>query len=446
MRSEIHTFPCGEGELLRVQLVRLPDWDALDFLQPPVSAPVFESFDRVYRQFLVPGCPWIFGTVVLFRLPDALRDSVPPCPRSAGNVADPLTAAAAVLRRGVRLIGGRPVFGSRAVRGFWRELECHGCIRIVRGKLPVTTIVPVGDAAGYLSGTEPDAALKANASFFIMDPFDCATVYDHVGEPFGLRVKDGVTSAPPLFDREALLVRQDGSVRVESVGVRQLTVEIAGVHYRHGENAVLYTRPEHRRTPPCRGVKLVIVGCRVAAVSRRSRVEIPAGGFVLCTGADCRAKPGDAVCYHGLEDVRFGIQVGNSIVRDGVPTDAFLSRFYNIRKLEKTPFPPSLYPMDFANARAARMALGADAQGNPLLLWAEGAGKLGYTPGKDSCGASLADMARVCRALGMTEAVNLDGGGSAQILLHNRRELRISDRRPDRSEAERPVPLGLIVR
>ena len=130
----------------------------------------------------------------------------------------------------------------------------------------------------------------------------------------------------------------------------------------------------------------------------------------------------------------------------GVPTDAFISRFYNIRKLEKIPFPPSLYPMDFENARAARMALGADTQGNPLLLWAEGANKLGHTPGQDSCGASLADMARVCCALGMTEAVNLDGGGSAQILLHNRRQLMISDRRPDHSEAERPVPLGLIVR
>jgi hypothetical protein len=175
-------------------------------------------------------------------------------------------------------------------------------------------------------------------------------------------------------------------------------------------------------------------------------VDIPASGFVLCVGADCGAKPGDTVTYRGLEDIRFGLQVGNSIVRDGVPTGQFLSRFYNIRKLEKIPFPPSLYPMDFENARAARMALGADAQGRPLLLWAEGANKLGHVPGQDSCGASLADMARVCCALGMTEAVNLDGGGSAQILLHNRREMHISDRQADGSDAERPVPLGLIVR
>ena len=82
-----------------------------------------------------------------------------------------------------------------------------------------------------------------------------------------------------------------------------------------------------------------------------------------------------------------------------------------------------------------------------MLLWAEGVGKLGYTKGQDSCGASLSEMAEICSEVGMVNAVNLDGGGSAQILLENRRSLLISDRkRTDHSEAERPVPLGLVVR
>jgi exopolysaccharide biosynthesis protein len=82
-----------------------------------------------------------------------------------------------------------------------------------------------------------------------------------------------------------------------------------------------------------------------------------------------------------------------------------------------------------------------------MILWAEGAGKVRYVAGKDSTGASLSDMAEMCAELGMVNGVNLDGGGSAQILLNNRRELRISDRYPaDNRETERPVPLGLIVR
>ena len=102
--------------------------------------------------------------------------------------------------------------------------------------------------------------------------------------------------------------------------------------------------------------------------------------------------------------------------------------------------------MDFQNSRAARIALGADAGGNPMILWAEGAGKIRYTPGQDSCGASLSEMADICEAVGMVNAVNLDGGGSAQMLLSNQRSLQISDRKDDRSECERPVPLALIVK
>ena len=99
----------------------------------------------------------------------------------------------------------------------------------------------------------------------------------------------------------------------------------------------------------------------------------------------------------------------------------------------------------YAAERAARIALGADKDGKPMLLWAEGAGKLGYVPGTGSRGASLSDMAQICSELGMVNAVNLDGGGSAQILLNNKRNLLISDRNADHTEAERPVPAALII-
>ena len=72
--------------------------------------------------------------------------------------------------------------------------------------------------------------------------------------------------------------------------------------------------------------------------------------------------------------------------------------------------------------------------------------KIGYVPGKHSRGASLSDMAGICLDCGMVNAVNLDGGGSAQILLGKRRLLEISDRKADGSQSERPVPNALIVK
>ena len=444
MYSEIKTFSYPNGELQRVQLVRPENWSQLNFLKLSYCEGALDCFAKIYEQYLIPACPWLFGNLVMFYLPpdaqtEGLHDT-----KKYGLVADRLTAAAAALEDGVKIIGNRPVFRNERVRNLWELLESRNCIRLIRGKLPVTTIIPVGNAPGFLSQTEQTAALKVNSSFFIMDRFDCATAYDHIGTHLGLCVKDGVVENPPLFGREALLVKKDGSVSVTALQLSDLEIEIAGQTYAAGKNAVLFSRPRRARTPRGKGKELVIIGRTVAAV-RDCGGPIPASGFVLRPKGESKAVPGDLVTYRGMEDVAFGIQVGNSIVIDGKKTEGFRSRFYNIRHLERVPFPPSLYPMDFKKARAARIALGADKDGKPMLLWAEGAGKLGYVPGTDSRGASLSDMAQICSELGMVNAVNLDGGGSAQILLNNKRNLLISDRNADHTEAERPVPAALII-
>ena len=441
MNSEIRIFPRENGEIQRVHLVRPESWSELEFLRPTPSVSSFDCFHRIYRQFLVPAAPWVFGNLVMFRLPDGVE--VPASlAKPYAHIADSLTVAAMVLRRGVVLAGKQVIFRNREVKQFWQQLKRSDSIRIVRGNLPITTIIPASNKTGFL--TETEGRLKLNTSFFIMDPFDCATPFDHIGTPFGLQVKDGVVESPPLFSREALLVRTDGTVCVEQPHLRQLRVRIGDTVFAHGENARFYTRPESFRSMTGK-TSLVIIGRKVVAVCKGS-APVPASGFVLCPAGDCHVQAGDMVTYEGMEDVRFGIQVGNSILRDGVKTQEFISRFYNVKGISRIAFPPSLYPLDFDHARAARMAIGADDAGNPMLLWAEGAAKLGHTAGVDSCGASLREMAEICEAVGMKHAVNLDGGGSAQILLDNRRSLMISDRKDeDCSESERPVPMGLVI-
>ena len=63
-----------------------------------------------------------------------------------------------------------------------------------------------------------------------------------------------------------------------------------------------------------------------------------------------------------------------------------------------------------------------------------------------SHGLTISELAKVFEELGCKAAYNLDGGGSAQILVNNRRSLMISDRNAsDHTEAERPVPLALYI-
>ena len=446
LTSEIKQFTYPDGSIERVQAVRMGRWEDLGFFLPePDGEAMFASVTRLYSKYAVPRAPFLFPQMVLFRLPAG--EEVPFSRESmrCGALSDSLAAAAAGLRENLTVIGGKPVFRTRAAEDFFRRLEALGCIRIIGGLRPGTAILPVGEKAGLLSRSLPDAALKANLSFFIMDCFDVASVYDSIGTPVGLRVKNGIVESPPLFAREALLVRKDGAVSIEKPALEALSVTVQGETFVHGKNTRFYARPRFRRAPCHGGTDLVIIGNRVAAVHPGGGTAVPGSGFVLAADA-AQAIPGDTVTYGGMEEVLFGVQVGNSCVVNGRATEKFTSPFYKFTNPFSVSYPPSLYPMDYEKARAPRMMLGGDADGKPLLLFAEGPGKLGYEKGRDSRGASLSESAAIARSLGMVNGVHLDGGGSAQILLDNRRSLRISDRYEDNSEAERPVPVGLCMR
>ena len=423
MQSEIRTFEYPGGEIERVQCVRCGSWEELEFFSPEFEKKAFDELARVYRCFVVPKAPYIFGTLVLFHIPEGME-----LPFPDGGVADRHAAAKIFLEKHYR---------SPEAKAFLNELDSRGYLQILHGWLPIVRrIMPYGDSIGFISKGE-QSALKANSAFFTFDAYDCCTRYDVHGVPIGLCVKDGKVLNPPLFGREALIVHHDGRVEVRPFGLSELTVASGGT---------FYERPGYRRTPRRGGYDAVIVGSKVLDVKKGGGTPVPCSGFVLNTPGQV-FMPGDSVEYKGAEDILFAVQVGNSAIIDGKKTERMTSRFCNIRRPFEVLYPPSLYPLDFDRALAPRMAIGADADGKPAILWAEGPGKNGYTPGADSRGASLKDMADICEAFGLRYAVNMDGGGSAQILVNGERSLKISDRDPATDEeTERPVPLGIRIR
>lgn len=543
-----------------MQAVTIASFEALDFLTPEPSVKAYEAFCDIYHRFLIPAAPYIFGHMVMFHLgkgteewstdsgyggsrKESNRDDVTgketvnhpnesceneiheglqsnltklkdfekvvgrlyddTCATRYGDVSDTLCQLTILLKENIHITKDSVHFKNNQIKKLYEELSAKKMLKVESGKKKSTHMIPIGLKTGYLSETEKEAAIKVNASFFIMDRFDLASVYDCVGTPIGLMVKNGEIINPPLYKREALLVRGDGSVEICVPSLEALGIVIGDRTYCHAENCLIYTRPSYKKTPvPIKAdaIDLVIIGKKIRAVHRvfakksayknqaHNRTDIPASGFVLRVFKDKENdrrkvdleelnghksisknqsdedtikdlkdhqfeftknefKPGEEVAYTGLENVIFGLQVGNSILKNGAETKTFISPFYNIKRPWQTPFPPSLYPLDFEGARAARIALGADTEGKPVLLWAEGAGKVAYEKGKDSRGATLAEMGRYCLDAGMVHAIGLDGGGSAQILLYNERKLKISDRgTKDNTELERAVPCGLIAR
>ena len=307
----------------------------------------------------------------------------------------------------------------------------------------MTRFLPVSDNFGFLSRSQTSASVMVNASFFIMDRFDCGSIFDAIGTPVGLCLKNGRIINPPLFNRETLLVK-DNDITIRPVSLSEIKVRIGTNEFTDSVNCRYYSRPDFHKTDKG-GTDLIIAGNKLVAIKEGGGSIIPSSGFVIKTDRLPELTSHD-VSYSGLEKCSFAIQVGNSAIIDNQPTTDFRSGFYNLKKLGSVSYPPSMYPLNYRKDRAPRILLGADDKGRPVIMWLEGKGKFGYQKGIESCGASLSEAAEICRRLNIRNAINLDGGGSAQILIRNQRELKVSDRDPsDFSEMERAVPNGLMI-
>lgn len=482
--STIRTYEFENGEIERVQSVSGFTWDELSFMRPSFNPDGYKRVVSLYTKFIVPYAPYIFGRLVLFNVPEGYEipeevlnyklpggikgtctaDSSKETARRTSSPATAKTLLTAYLSKQIRLDSkGQPHFRNDLSKQIWTDLSEKGCLSVVCGSLPYTKFLQVDSTIGFLTENEPNATLKVNSSFFVMDCFDVGCFSDRIGTPLGLCVKDGKVLNPPLFSREALLVKQDGTIEVRPVELSEMMFSINGVTYASSTSPIfadhkvagtdvrktsVFSRPSRFKVLGCGAKYAAIVGTRVDAVYTHGFISVPESGFLLKLPKSAPVVPGDEVVYGGFEGIKFAASVGNSILINDVPTTCFKAKYYNIRRqFGFRSYPPSLYPLNFEGARAPRIALGADAQNQPVILWAEGAGKFGYERGKGSVGASLSEMITYCQDAGMKNAINLDGGGSAQILMNNTRSLEVSDRnKDDFSEVERAVPMGLFVR
>lgn len=63
--SFVKTYRYDNGEIQRVQVVTSDSFDDLRFIFPEHSSIAFGKITNLYRNFIVPKCPWIFGQMVL---------------------------------------------------------------------------------------------------------------------------------------------------------------------------------------------------------------------------------------------------------------------------------------------------------------------------------------------------------------------------------------------
>ncbi|HEX6075566.1 MAG TPA: phosphodiester glycosidase family protein [Micromonosporaceae bacterium] len=317
------------------------------------------------------------------------------------------------------------------------------------------------------------ASAAVNAGFFVLDPAAGAP-----GDPAGASVYDGVFASEPIDGRPVLALSADAR-RIEVLRLRwhgsvvgtdgrQLSLDgynrVPGLIRNCGgssddrptslplhdftctdpDELVAFDGSYGARTPAGSGVEAVLDRQgRVVEVRAERGGTVPAGGrTVQATGSQAAelldiARTGHELLVRaGLADERgrpVALTPRTAIVNGGPE----LVRHGEIHATPATdgmlhPGRPSFY-YGWVHKRNPRTFGGVDPQGRTLLVTVDGRG-LG------SMGLSIGETAAVAKALGMTEAVNLDGGGSTTMVADG-----LVVNRPSDAAGERPVGDALVV-
>ncbi|NLG73646.1 MAG: phosphodiester glycosidase family protein [Chloroflexi bacterium] len=337
-----------------------------------------------------------------------------------------------------------------------------------------------------------------NTSYFLLEDEDYFSFHSGMGEAYNLWVGDGVVERPPLYRRGAFFQKADGRWEVGSFDLNDLAIilpeniELAPAGMAQGEqipfllnpqvpgDVNLYTRyfgAENgaqklpgRTLEQAGALELLVVDRRIVSWKRGGRLELPQNGFAISFSPGALSAAVEARLLAALKanitlsyrfvrpeyvGIREAIQTGPVLVKDGAP---YLTNRDVVREEQ---FWPSrmidgqrvmgVVPTDFDSrldsARHPRAALGVRPDGSPVLVMVEGVSKGGGIAGKDSMGATLTELAGYLIQAGAQQAVNLDGGGSAQALLYGGRAITPGERRGfERVSFDRMVPSVGIIR
>ena len=446
MKTDIIEVKLKDNNIQKYQVVTNFKWEDLVFKSPPFNKQSIKAVASLYEINIVPKRPQEYGFLLFYNINNLEID----LDRNTeiGYIFENQLLLNYYFNKArdegkINIVEGTLVFEDAKLNSYYNYLLDNEYLVIVKGDLNSIMFLPMSNDIGYLSKIKK-SKLLVNSHFFILDETDIDSTYDEIGTPHGFALSKSKIILPPLNHRECLLVDYNNNVEISNLEVQDFKIRIDNEIFIDSFNSKFYTRPNYRITPKCNGSAIVVVNNKIVAIKEKGEVTIPMAGFVIqCENTIKYPFKDDKIEFFGrLDDYKFGLQVGPSMIIDNNQIKDFRAKFYNG---EGIAFPSTRYPLDFNNGRAARIGIG-EKDGKPILIWAEGAGKLGHKKGKESCGASLLEFSDFCKSYKITNLVNLDGGGSAQIVINGEKKLKIADRENDAvTEIERPIPIVLSI-
>lgn len=250
-----------------------------------------------------------------------------------------------------------------------------------------------------------EAIAAVNSSYFALN-----------GEILGLLKINGEIASTSYIDRTALGVLPDGKTLMAVVNYKGSVtlpdgrmIAITGVNHERGTNdLILYNNYFDSMTGTNTfGTDYILNNDKIIAIAH-GNAGIPPGGVVISA--------------HGtMEKALLGLKVGDSIkirqtlgdewdkTTDVVGAGPRLLKNGAIVVTSKE----EEFPADIAVGRAPRTAVGVTKDGHIVLLVVDGRQR-------DSIGMSLQELAQMMQELGCNDAMNLDGGGSSEMVVNGK--------------------------
>ncbi len=290
--------------------------------------------------------------------------------------------------------------------------------------------------------------LVFNSSFFLLELADHLNPFSLLGEHYNLLIRDSVIESPAIYRRAALVNSPGGQWQLKKPGIQDFAIKLGDKFYDLRDFSLnkLSSRSIYNRlfglkergctcsrTPEQPGYcHLIIIGRDLVGYAPDGGAPIPQNGFVLALPAE-ELNPEEAAAqrinYHFASGAEYhqGIQAGPALVTGGsrVLTAKSLKEeeFFSAEALAH-PGDCGVTPTDFASdidsTRAARLLLGVKDNGDLGLLGVEGVSLAVKIGGKDlSSGVTLKELADLAVSRDYQRAINLDGGGSTNIIYHS---------------------------
>jgi hypothetical protein len=247
--------------------------------------------------------------------------------------------------------------------------------------------------------------------------------FHYTGRPLGLLYLDGELVSEPLYNRTSLLVSQDGSIHFEQVDWEgqiiinsgEEIIKLDGINRNTGSGeAVLFNSYYGKNVPELKNryYDIVVRSGEILGVEHKkgSKSAIPPDGYVIrvekskenilalipqLSGKNAELELKFSPDFESL-DVIHAVGGGPRLLEDGE---------LRITGEEER------FQSDILENRSPRSALGLTADQHLIMLTVDGRQQA------KSIGMSLEELALILKELGAEDAMNLDGGGSARMVI-----------------------------